>query len=132
MDCCAEIQHYDEETVVSTFRSALPRDSKLRESLILHPVFDVQDLQERIRQYVKLDEDQKPSKERRSLSPQHRSDVSNKRKEGRPRNRGLPPFSELKAVSTVFKEPIYRILPQIKEKPFFSWPSKWSGDPKDH
>ena len=32
------------------------------------------------------------------------------------------------AVYTVFKEPIYRILPQIKDKPYFIWPPM-GGDP---
>ena len=29
----------------------------------------------------------------------------------------------------MFKEPIYRILPQIKDKPYFVWPPKMGGDP---
>jgi hypothetical protein len=33
------------------------------------------------------------------------------------------------AVYTVFKEPIYRILPQIKDKPYFVWPPKLGDDP---
>ena len=32
------------------------------------------------------------------------------------------------AVYTVFKELIYRILPQIKDKPYFIWPLKMGGD----
>jgi hypothetical protein len=33
------------------------------------------------------------------------------------------------AVNTTFKEPIFRILPQIKDKPYFVWPPKMGGDP---
>uniref|UniRef100_A0A2N9I521 Uncharacterized protein n=1 Tax=Fagus sylvatica TaxID=28930 RepID=A0A2N9I521_FAGSY len=33
------------------------------------------------------------------------------------------------AVYTTFKEPIYRLLPLIKDKPYFEWPPKMPGDP---
>jgi hypothetical protein len=33
------------------------------------------------------------------------------------------------AVNTIFKEPIFRILPQIKDKSYFVWPPKMGGDP---
>ena len=33
------------------------------------------------------------------------------------------------AINTTFKEPIFRILPQIKDKPYFVWPAKMAGDP---
>ncbi len=33
------------------------------------------------------------------------------------------------AINTTFKEPIFRILPQIKDKPYFVWPAKMGGDP---
>ena len=32
-------------------------------------------------------------------------------------------------VDTIFKEPIYRFLNQIKDKDYFKWPSKMIGDP---
>jgi hypothetical protein len=41
-----------------------------------------------------------------------------------------PPKTDMcLAVYTVFKEPIYRILPQIKDKQYFVWPPKMGGDP---
>ena len=33
------------------------------------------------------------------------------------------------AVYITFKEPIYRLLPLIKDKPYFEWPPKMPGDP---
>ena len=33
------------------------------------------------------------------------------------------------AVNTTFKEPIFRILPHIKDKLYFIWPPKMGGDP---
>ncbi|KAH7833226.1 hypothetical protein Vadar_004212 [Vaccinium darrowii] len=33
-----------------------------------------------------------------------------------------------KAIITVFKEPIYKLLPQIQNEPYFSWPPKMTGD----
>lgn len=32
-------------------------------------------------------------------------------------------------MNTTFKEPIFKILPQIKDKPYFVWPPKMAGDP---
>ena len=32
-------------------------------------------------------------------------------------------------VSSVFKEPVYRILEKIKNEPYFKWPNKMGGDP---
>ena len=43
-----------------------------------------------------------------------------------PTNFVTPSF---KAFQTVFKEPIYRILDNIKWEPFFVWPPKLAGDP---
>uniref|UniRef100_A0A2N9EZE4 Uncharacterized protein n=1 Tax=Fagus sylvatica TaxID=28930 RepID=A0A2N9EZE4_FAGSY len=37
--------------------------------------------------------------------------------------------SPLGAINTAFKEPIFKILPQIKNKPYFVWPAKLGGDP---
>ncbi|KAH7847396.1 hypothetical protein Vadar_025605 [Vaccinium darrowii] len=34
-----------------------------------------------------------------------------------------------KAITTAFKEPIYKLLPQIQNEPYFSWPPKMTGDP---
>lgn len=31
-------------------------------------------------------------------------------------------------VYTVFKDPFYKIFPQIHDKPFYKWPSKLGGD----
>ena len=35
----------------------------------------------------------------------------------------------LEGINTVFKDPIYKILPQIRDKPYFKWPLKLGGDP---
>ena len=41
----------------------------------------------------------------------------------------LPRTGLCLAVYTTFKEPIYRLLPLIKDKPYFEWPWKMPGDP---
>ncbi|KAH7834608.1 hypothetical protein Vadar_017870 [Vaccinium darrowii] len=33
------------------------------------------------------------------------------------------------AINTLFKEPIYKILPKIRDEPYFAWPPKMPGDP---
>ena len=37
--------------------------------------------------------------------------------------------ASFKAVNTIFKEPIYRLLNKIKAQPFFKWPQPMKGDP---
>ena len=32
-------------------------------------------------------------------------------------------------VNVTFKEPVHRIIDQIKNKPYFRWPNKIGGDP---
>ncbi|XP_038716504.1 uncharacterized protein LOC120009853 [Tripterygium wilfordii] len=56
-DTYADIEDYDERTVVATFLLGLPRDYKLRQSLMIAPPKSMAALQDMIKQYVKLEED---------------------------------------------------------------------------
>ncbi|XP_038683002.1 uncharacterized protein LOC119983389 [Tripterygium wilfordii] len=56
-DTYTDIEDCDERTAVATFRLGLPRDYKLRESLTMAPPKNMAALQDRIKQYVKLEED---------------------------------------------------------------------------
>lgn len=38
------------------------------------------------------------------------------------------PNIRIREINVVFKEPVHKILEQIKNKPYFWWPSKMGGD----
>jgi hypothetical protein len=90
------------------------------------------DLMSKIEQYVRVEED--------GLQPQKQPDnnTSTPKKPaqadtGRAQRKSRQPEPIMKesfeAVNTTFKEPIFKILPQIKDKPYFVWPPKMAGDP---
>ena len=39
------------------------------------------------------------------------------------------PVAQMGEVNVTFKEPVHRILDQIKHEPYFRWPKKMGGDP---
>ena len=39
------------------------------------------------------------------------------------------PSARARVVNVVFKEPMHKILEQVKHEPYFRWPSKMEGDP---
>uniref|UniRef100_A0A2N9F6H4 Reverse transcriptase domain-containing protein n=1 Tax=Fagus sylvatica TaxID=28930 RepID=A0A2N9F6H4_FAGSY len=94
-----DIDVCDEDLAVKTFRFGLHQGSRLRQSLTKRSAASMMNLMSRLEQHIRA---------RKSLDP--------------------PKASMCLAVYTVFKEPIYRILPQIKDKPYFVWPLKMGGD----
>uniref|UniRef100_A0A2N9HQ18 Uncharacterized protein n=1 Tax=Fagus sylvatica TaxID=28930 RepID=A0A2N9HQ18_FAGSY len=46
-----------------------------------------------------------------------------------PKQMGPVTRESFQAINTTFKEPIFKILPQIKNKPYFVWPARLGGDP---
>ncbi|KAJ8648926.1 hypothetical protein MRB53_001949 [Persea americana] len=74
---------------------------------------------------------------RRDLSPdRHRARSSDRRRNpstsvaasGSSRRTGND-AATFKAVNTIFKEPIYKLLHKIKAQPFFKWPQLMKSDP---
>ena len=51
------------------------------------------------------------------------------RAQRKPKQSELVTKESFEAINTTFKEPIFRILPQIKDKPYFVWSAKMGGDP---
>jgi hypothetical protein len=128
-----DIDGCGEDVAVLTFKLGLPVDSGLRQSLIKRPPRNMKKLMSRIEQFIRLEEDKGNSntaKAEAPVWPQNFKPSTQMNKVPRvatvPSNFVAPSF---KAHSTVFKEPIYRILEKIKEEPFFVWPPKLPGDP---
>ncbi|XP_028069368.1 uncharacterized protein LOC114271902 [Camellia sinensis] len=121
-----------EQMVILSFKHGLRPESRLRQSLTKRPATTLKDLLARIEQYARLEDNQIPI-EVASTEQTARY----KKRTNREEHRGIA-VNEVdkskshKAIMTVFKEPIYRILEKIKREPFFVWPPKMLGDPARH
>uniref|UniRef100_A0A2N9FLW9 Uncharacterized protein n=1 Tax=Fagus sylvatica TaxID=28930 RepID=A0A2N9FLW9_FAGSY len=127
-----EIDRCGEDVAISQFRFGLPVGSKLRQSLAKKLPPDMSNLMSRIEQHVRVKEDglqpQKQSGDnmvvqKRSTQPE------TSRAQYKPKQSGPVTRESFQAINTAFKEPIFKILPQIKNKPYFVWPAKLGGDP---
>ena len=103
----------------------LPIDSDLRASMALKPITDMNKLMEWVEEYKRLEDDQlqdmakaKVQKEVKiDLAPQPRRDFFLQAQKQR-----------IEMVSSLYKKPIYQIVEKIKNKPYFHWLTKMSGD----
>jgi hypothetical protein len=127
-----EIDRCGEDVAISQFRFGLPVGSKLRQSLAKKPPPDMSNLMSRIEQHVRVEED--------GLQPQKQSgdnvvvqkksaQPETSRAQRNPKQSGPVTRESFQAINTTFKEPIFKILPQIKNKPYFAWPARLNGDP---
>uniref|UniRef100_A0A2N9GP06 Uncharacterized protein n=1 Tax=Fagus sylvatica TaxID=28930 RepID=A0A2N9GP06_FAGSY len=128
-----EIDGCGEDVAVPTFKLGLPVDSGLRQSLTKRPPSNMKKLMSRIEQFIRLEEDKGNSNTAKAETPVRQPNFKSPAQTNKvprvatvPSNFVAPSF---KALSTVFKEPIYRILEKIKAEPFFVWPPKLPGDP---
>uniref|UniRef100_A0A2N9G9N1 Retrotransposon gag domain-containing protein n=1 Tax=Fagus sylvatica TaxID=28930 RepID=A0A2N9G9N1_FAGSY len=95
-----EIDFCGEDLAVWQFKFGLPTGCKIRQSLTKKPPLNMTDLMSKIEQAQR-----------------------------KPRQPEPVTKESFEAVNTTFKEPIFKILPQIKDKPYFVWPPKMGGDP---
>jgi hypothetical protein len=126
-----EIDRCGEDVAISQFRFGLPVGSKLRQSLAKKPPPDMSNLMSRIEQHVRVEEDGlQPQKQpgdnvvvqKKSAQPE------TSRAQRNPKQMGPVTRESFQAINTTFKEPIFKILPQIKNKPYFVWPARLGGD----
>jgi hypothetical protein len=128
-----DIEGCGEDVAVPTFKLGLPIDSGLRQSLTKRPPSNMKKLMSRIEQFIRLEEDKGNNNTVQTEAPVRSPNIKPSAQTNKiprvttvPSNFVAPSF---KAHSTVFKEPIYRILEKIKAEPFFTWPPKLPGDP---
>ena len=121
-----------DDVAISTFKLSVPAEHGLRKSLTGKPINGIRQLMDRIDKYKRVEEDQQQRKGKGKVIPQEmrdfRSDLYNN---SRPR-RDFTRQSESAApqvVNTVFKNPVHQVLEKIKNKLYFKWPNKMSGDP---
>uniref|UniRef100_A0A2N9IUZ7 Uncharacterized protein n=1 Tax=Fagus sylvatica TaxID=28930 RepID=A0A2N9IUZ7_FAGSY len=131
-----DIDACDEDIVVKTFRFGLHEDSKLRKSFTKRPPLSMAELMTRLEEHIRVEDDPKsraktaevaPLVDRKAAQPEPRGESRRARKAKGSAGTSGP--GVCLAVYTTFKEPIYRLLPLIKDKPYFEWPPKLPGDP---
>uniref|UniRef100_A0A2N9G4Z6 Reverse transcriptase domain-containing protein n=1 Tax=Fagus sylvatica TaxID=28930 RepID=A0A2N9G4Z6_FAGSY len=127
-----EVDGGTEDMAMKTFKEGLHPESELRHSLSKRSARSMRDLMSRIEQYVRVEEDRARTGALSTQSrPQRRpNNTEQKRAEIPPRNPArFPRPKEAGGVYTVFNQPIYRIMGDIKNEPFFMWPAPLAGDP---
>uniref|UniRef100_A0A2N9GWW3 RNase H type-1 domain-containing protein n=1 Tax=Fagus sylvatica TaxID=28930 RepID=A0A2N9GWW3_FAGSY len=131
-----DIDACDEDIVVKTFRFGLHEDSKLRKSFTKRPPINMAELMTRLEQHIRVEDDPKsaakiaevaPLVDRKAAQPEPQPE--SRRAKKAKNSTGTSGTGVCLAVYTTFKEPIYRLLPFIKDKPYFEWPPKMPGDP---
>ena len=122
-----EIGGGNEKIVARTFRMGLPENSELQESLTKRPSEDMRQLMRRIKECKRLEDDRLQSKGKAPLVNRSRPGIFP------PRTRRDLRVQELEVqlgeVNVAFKEPVHKIVDQIKNESFFRWPKKMGGDP---
>uniref|UniRef100_A0A2N9HBP5 Integrase catalytic domain-containing protein n=1 Tax=Fagus sylvatica TaxID=28930 RepID=A0A2N9HBP5_FAGSY len=127
-----DIDACDEDIVMKTFRFGLNEDVKLRRSLTKRPPLSMEDLMTRLEEHIRVEDDPKSSArtvEAAPLMDKKTSQLEQNQAKKSKRSAEQPRAGTCMAVHTVFKQPIYRLLPFIKDQPYFEWPAKMPGDP---
>jgi len=117
-----EIGEGNEKIAASTFQLGLLEDFELRDSLTMRPPKDMRQLMRHIKEYKRLEDDRQQNKGKALI-------ISHPRQGGfqsRPKKdlRIQEPSAQVGEVNVTFKEPMHRILDQIKNEPYFRWLNK--------
>ena len=126
-----EVDGGTEEMAIKTFKLGLNPKSELRHNLSKRLAKSMRDLMSRIEQYVQVEDDRVRTRavSTQSQLPRKPAIMEPRKAEPPPKNPTCFPRSkELDRVYTVFNEPIYRIMAEIKNESFFSWPTPLGGD----
>ena len=127
-----EIDESYDDVTISTFKARLPTEHDLRKSFTGKPVTSVRSLMDRIDKYKRIEEDQLQGKGKAKVIPQERRDSRlDWTQNNRPRRdfAGQSGSANTQAINIVFREPVQKILENVRNEPCFKWPNKMAGDP---
>ena len=99
----------------------------------MRPPEDMHQLMRKIVEYKRLEDDRLQGKGKAPDSPQYHKEYHPKKFQQRTRRK--PKASReassqrIEGVNVTIKEPVYKILEHIKNKPYFQWLGKIGGDP---
>ena len=125
-----EVEGSNEQVAMATFKLGLPRESQLRQFLMKRSPATQEELMERIEELIKLEEDLNVPEQRWNCSAEDGFKRKRRReaKEDQRMGRTEPTRSAYEGVLTIFRYSIYKILTQIKDKPYFTRPPKIVSD----
>ncbi|XP_065617973.1 uncharacterized protein LOC136062625 [Quercus suber] len=123
------------DVAISTFKLSLLAKHGLRKSLTGKPVISIRQLMDQIDKYKKVEKNLQQDKGKSKVIPQERRDFKSDRfNNNKPRRdfvgQSGPAVPQM--VNTVFRESVHQVLENIKNEPYFKWPSKMSGDLLKH
>ncbi|XP_057489425.1 uncharacterized protein LOC130775292 [Actinidia eriantha] len=113
------------EMAMASYKLGLAPGDRLWENLTLDPPTDLWDLMPRVEMFARLEDDVRQVE--MTESKVGRGEVSVKRQ----KDRSSPYESRTKqGINVVFKEPIYKLLARIRDKPYFKKPEPMGGNLK--
>ncbi|GFZ09869.1 hypothetical protein Acr_21g0004680 [Actinidia rufa] len=114
-----------EEMAVASYKLGLSPGDRLWENLTLDPPTGLWDLMSRVEMFARLEDDVRESE--KTEGKLGRGEASVKRKKD-----GSNPYKirAKQGINVVFKEPIYKLLARIRDKPYFKKAEPMGGDPK--
>ncbi|XXG53244.1 hypothetical protein AAC387_Pa03g1365 [Persea americana] len=145
----SQIEGASDKVAVKSFQQAQLLSIELQKDLVRFPVVTMKALMAQANQFIKTEEDEARARENFSLCHEERPSKKEKRSSRRvelDRHRASltslaasvptsgsgkkfkPEATTYKAVNTILKEPIYKLLNKIKSQPFFKWPQPMKGD----
>ncbi|GFY92772.1 GPI-anchored adhesin-like protein, putative [Actinidia rufa] len=114
-----------EEMAVASYKLGLSPGDRLWENLTLDPPTGLRDLMSRVEMFARLEDDVRESEKSEGKLGRGEAPVK-KRKEG-----SSPYETRAKqGINVVFKEPIYKLLTRIRDKPYFNKSEPMGDDPK--
>ncbi|GFY97478.1 hypothetical protein Acr_12g0000190 [Actinidia rufa] len=109
-----EIEECSEEMAVASYKLELAPGDRLWENLTLDPPTGLRDLMSRVEMFARLEDDVRESKKTEGKVGRGEAPVK-RRKDG-----SSPYETRAKqGINVVFKEPIYKLLAKIRDKPYF-------------
>ena len=127
-----EIDGSYDDVAISTFKAGLPVEHDLRKSLTGKPVTSVRLLMDMIDKYKRTEEDQLQGKGKAKVIPQERRDSRSDQTQNNQPQRdftGQSGSANTQAINVVFREPVQKVLENVRNEPFFKWPNKIAEDP---
>ncbi|XP_057466148.1 uncharacterized protein LOC130755691 [Actinidia eriantha] len=120
-----EIEECSEEMAVASYKLGLAPEDKLWENLTLDPPNGLRELMSRVEMFAHLEDDVRQVEKTESKAGRGEA-------QARRRKDGTGPYESRakQGINVIFKEPIYKLLAKIRDKPYFKKPEPMGGDPK--
>ncbi|XP_057489449.1 uncharacterized protein LOC130775334 [Actinidia eriantha] len=111
---------------VASYKLGLAPRDKLWENLTLDPPISLRDLMSLVEMFAHLEDDVRQAKKTKGKVGRGET-TAKRRKDGS----SLYESRAKQGINVIFKEPIYKLLAKIRDKPYFKKPEPMGGQPKE-